>query len=140
MHKVKVIVLLVVVAGIQASHWIQVESLQAECNRLLNDKTSLHSQITELREHYASLGMAPTLATGHMASVRASLEAESAKAEAVRHLQAAQLDHATAVKQWDQERHQLQVVANTITGLLAFVRECCYDILYMTCSMLYSTT
>ena len=89
---------------------LQVDSLQAECNRLLDDKTSLHSQIAELREHYASLGMAPNLATGHMASVRASLEADSAKAEAVRQLQAAQLDNTNALKQWEQERQRFQVI------------------------------
>ena len=89
---------------------LQVDSLQAECNRLLNDKTSLHSQIAELREHYASLGMAPNLATGHMASVRASLEADSAKAEAFRQLQAAQLDNTNASKLWEQERQRLQVI------------------------------
>ena len=104
-------------AGLQPSYWVQVESLQAECNRLLNDKTSLHSQIAELREHYASLGLAPNLATGHMASVRASLEADSAKAEAVRQLQAAQQAHATAAKQWDQEQHRLQVTVSMTIGL-----------------------
>lgn len=96
---------------------LQVDSLQAECNRLLNDKTSLHSQIAELREHYASLGMAPNLATGHMASVRASLEADSAKAEAVRQLQAAQLDSTNALKQWEQERQRFQVI---IVGSLPY--------------------
>ena len=31
--------------------WQQVAELRAERERLLNDKTSLHSQIAELREH-----------------------------------------------------------------------------------------
>lgn len=88
---------------------VQVDSLKAECNRLLGDKTSLHSQIAELREHYSSLGMVPDLAGRQLSSVRASLEADSAKAEAMRQLLSAQAEQARSGQHWDQERQQLQV-------------------------------
>ena len=53
--------------------------------------------------------MVPNLAGGQLSSVRASLEADSAKAEALRQLQAAQAEQAWSSQQWDQERQQLQV-------------------------------
>lgn len=83
--------------------------MKAERDRLLNDKTSLHSQIAELREHYASLGLAPTTAAGHLGSLRASQEAESARSEALTRLQAAQLSHERAARECELERQQLQV-------------------------------
>lgn len=87
----------------------QVTELKAERDRLLSDKTSLHSQIAELREHYASLGLAPSTAAGHLGSLRASQEAESARAEAVARLQTAQLSHERTTREWSLERQQLQV-------------------------------
>ena len=87
----------------------QVSELKAERARLLNDKTSLHSQIAELREHYASLGLAPTTAAGHLGSLRASQEAESARSEALTRLQAAELSHERAAREWQLEKQQLQV-------------------------------
>lgn len=79
--------------------------LKAERDRLLNDKASLHSQIAELREHYASLG----LASGHLGSHRASQGADSARSEALTRLQDAQLSHERATREWEVERQQLQV-------------------------------
>lgn len=81
--------------------------LRAERDRLLNDKSSLHSQIAELREHYASLG----LTSGQLGSHRASQEADSARSEAVTQLQAARLSHERATRDWELERQQLQVHA-----------------------------
>lgn len=83
--------------------------MRAERERLLSDKASLHSQIAELREHYASLGLAPTAGAGHMGSLRASQEAESARCEAVSRLQSAQLSHERAAREWELEKQQLQV-------------------------------
>ena len=85
----------------------QVAELRAERERLLNDKTSLHSQIAELREHYATLGLVPG-STVSLGSLRASQEDESAKSEAVSRLQSAQLSHERAVREWELERQQLQ--------------------------------
>lgn len=79
--------------------------LKAERDRLLNDKSSLHSQIAELREHYASLG----LASGQLGSHRASQNADSARSEALTRLQDAQLSHERAMREWEVERQQLQV-------------------------------
>ncbi len=87
---------------------LQVAELRAERERLLNDKTSLHSQIAELREHYASLGLAPT-SNSHLGSLRASQEAESARSEALSRLQSTQLSHERAARKWELEKQQLQV-------------------------------
>ena len=81
--------------------------LKAERDRLLNDKSSLHSQIAELREHYASLG----LASGTLGSLRASQEADSARVEALTQLQAAQLSRERAEREWEVEKQQPQVPA-----------------------------
>lgn len=83
----------------------QVAELRAERDRLLNDKSSLHSQIAELRAHYASLG----LASGQLGSHRASQEADSARSEALTQLQAAQLSHERTTREWEAEKQQLQV-------------------------------
>lgn len=83
--------------------------MKAERDRLLNDKSSLHSQIAELREHYASLG----LASGTLGSHRASQEADSARMEALTQLQAAQLSRERAEREWEAEKQQLQVSALT---------------------------
>ena len=88
---------------------IQVAEMRAQGERLLNDKASLHSQIAELREHYASLGLAPTTGSSHLGSLRASQEAESARSEALSRLQSAQQSHERAAREWDLEKQQLQV-------------------------------
>ncbi len=87
----------------------QVAEMRAERERLLNDKASLHSQIAELREHYASLGLAPTTGSSHLGSLRAYQEAESAKSEALSRLQSTQLSHERAAREWELEKQQLQV-------------------------------
>ena len=87
----------------------QVAELRAERDRLLNDKSSLHSQVAELREHYASIGLASSNAAGQLGSLRASQEAESARAEALARVQAAQLSHERATQAWILEKQQLQV-------------------------------
>ena len=89
----------------------QAAELSAERERLLNDKTSLHSQIAELREHYASLGLAPSSTTSQLGSLRASREAEAARSEALSRLQSAQLSHERAAREWELEKQQLQVKA-----------------------------
>ena len=83
--------------------------MRAERERLLNDKASLHSQIAELREHYASLGLAPTTGSSHLGLLRASQEAESARSEALSRLQSAQQSHEQAAREWELEKQQLQV-------------------------------
>ena len=83
--------------------------MRAERERLLNDKASLHSQIAELREHYASLGLAHTTGSSHLRSLRASQEAESARSEALSRLQSAQQSHERAAREWELEKQQLQV-------------------------------
>ena len=79
--------------------------LRAERDRLLNDKSSLHSQIAELREHYASLG----LASAQLGTHRASQDADLARSEALTQLQAARLSHERATRDWELEKQQLQV-------------------------------
>ncbi len=96
-------------AFLQLLVWRQVAEMRAERERLLNDKASLHSQIAELREHYASLGLAPTTGSSHLGSLRASQEAESARSEALSRLQSAQQSHERAAREWELEKQQLQV-------------------------------
>ncbi|KAL0029937.1 hypothetical protein WJX77_008395 [Trebouxia sp. C0004] len=100
-------------AHADSSSWqTQVAEMRADRERLLKDKASLHSQIAELREHYASLGFAPTTGSSHLGSLRASQEAESARSEALSRLQSAQQSHERAAREWELEKQQLQASAN----------------------------
>lgn len=93
--------------------------MKAERDRLLNDKSSLHSQIAELREHYASLG----LASGTLGSHRASQEADSARVEALTRLQAAQLSHERGKQEWEVEKQQLQVASLVMCNMYSKIHR-----------------